>query len=77
MTTPLHSPIPRTYWVNFVTGERFRPPEEPVREDIPSPYCYHEMLSYESRDVLKEKFTKNLNSRRWHHIYTAEVKAKK
>jgi len=46
-------------------------------EEIPYPYCYHEILAYEPPDAMKQRFMKALNQRRWQHIINAEVKVKK
>lgn len=63
-------PIPRCPAVDLTKFEA-------VAEEIPSPYCYHEMLSYETREALKARFMRACNQRRWQYIQQAEVKAKK
>ena len=78
------APIPRTYWMNFSTGEQFRPPNpepksrrfslEPTEERIPFPYCYQRIiLDEEEFQAAKQEFTLRVNLRRFQHVFNARV----
>lgn len=76
------SPIPRTYWVNFKTGEEYHPPSprkprfalEPTEEKIPFPYSYQRLiLDEEEFREVKAAFIQRVNDRRFMHIYQARI----
>lgn len=83
----MSAPIPRTYWMNFSTGEKFRPPS-PDRiapkyariapncadERIPFPYCYQRLiLDEEEFQECKAEFIKIVNDKRFHHIFQSRT----
>jgi hypothetical protein len=86
----MSSPIPRTYWVNFVTGEEFRPPAPQLiapnyarytpncaEERIPFPYCYQRiMMDDEEFQAAKAEFSKNVRDRRFQYIFQTRVAKK-
>ena len=83
----MSSPIPRTYWMNFMTGEQYRPPSPRqiapncarytpncAEERIPFPYCYQRLiLDEEEFQECKAEFTKRVNDRRFQHVFEARI----
>jgi hypothetical protein len=83
----MSSPIPRSYWVNFVTGEEFHPPpriapkcaviEPDYAERIPFPYCYQRiMMDDEEFQAAKTEFTKQVRDRRFQYLFQTRVAKK-
>jgi hypothetical protein len=80
------SSIPRTYWMNFETGEQFRPPAaepkrrmslEPKEERIPFPYCYQRLiLDDDEFQECKAEFIRQVNYQRFQHIFNARIAKK-
>ena len=72
------APIPRTYWMNFSTGEQYHPPKKcPDEERIPFPYSYQRIILDDADfQECKAEFTKRANERRFQYVFNARIAKK-